>query len=108
MEKNIRNYYYYDDSNTCYKLCKNNNKNDYKFSKKVDNKSPQKCLSSCPENYKYYNEKDYLCLQSCSLYKNSTSNICVDQCASTEYILSNNTCIKEECPSEEPFSVEHK
>ena len=106
VEKNIRNYYYYDDSNTCYKLCKNNNKNDFKFSKKVDNKSPQKCLSSCPENYKYYNEKDYLCLQSCSFYKNSTSNICVDQCASTEYILSNNTCIKEECPSEEPFSVE--
>ena len=104
-ENNKRTYYYYDE-NTCYYLCKDNNKNDNKFSLKINNDSPLKCRSSCPEGYYYY-ENDYLCLQSCSggYYKNSSSNICVTQCPSKEFIINNNTTCSQQCSSDEPFFV---
>ena len=105
-EGNDINYYYYDDnSNICYELCKDNKDNTANKFSMMEANFPQKCLSSCPDNYYYYTS-DYKCRKSCSggYYENTTSKICVTQCPSTKSILSNNTCI-ETCPSEEPFFI---
>ena len=97
-------YYYYDESNICYYLCKYNKNDSNIFSLKINNDSPQKCRSSCPEGYYYY-ESDYLCLQSCSGGYYTSSNICVTQCSSKEVVINNNTTCSQQCSSEEPFLV---
>ena len=107
VENNQRTYYYYDDSKICYKSCKDKiNKDTFQYSLNATN-FPQKCLSICPEGY-YYNEKDYICKRSCDSpehYK-SSSNICVYQCESAEFLSSNNKCVEKCSPTESFFILD--
>ena len=107
LSSGVVKYYYYEETNNqCYTSCKLINK----FSFKNDEgKYHQKCLSSCPDQYKYYYKDDYFCLSSCGngFIQDERSNkyVCVHQCQEDELIVYNKYCRKksEGCPNEEPF-----
>ena len=95
--------YFYYSGDKCYSSCSLINK----FSLDINlNHFHQKCLDSCPDQYKYYFENDLICLPNCDggFYESVTSSKCVPQCNSDEVVIDGNTC-SSQCNSQEPFSA---
>ena len=95
--------YFYYSGDKCYSSCSLINK----FSLDINlNHFHQKCLDSCPDQYKYYFENDLICLPNCDggFYESVTSSKCVSQCNSDEVVIDGNTC-SSQCNSQEPFSA---
>ena len=95
-------YFYYSD-NKCYSSCSLINK--FSLTINLDHVH-QKCLDTCPYQYRYYFENDLICLPNCDggFYESDSSNICVSQCKSDEFVIDGNKCSRQ-CNSEEPFSA---
>ena len=82
---------YSESEKKCFSVCKgNDNLNPFSLSIKVNDRNhiERNCAASCDntENYfKYYNENDYICKDSCDLLIEEDTNRYTDKCNDEHY-----------------------
>ena len=99
-------FYFYNSDNKCLESCLDNTlPGNFNYADEP-NTIHQQCKSTCGDKYYYENEK--ICREeSCILFKESDSKICVSECGLTQKVDGNH-CV-DDCPStDNPFFVEEK
>ena len=97
--------FYSESEKKCFSVCKGNDKNfPYSLTKKdsTGHIIERKCDSSCDNDensFKYYNNIEYKCMESCDLLIEDTTNRCTDKCDDEHYKFKYGNQCKAQCPS---------
>ena len=100
------NLFYSESEKKCFSVCKGNDYlKPFSLSKKDSGGSiiERKCDSSCDNaenSFKYYNDNDYICKESCGLLIEENTNRCTDKCNDELYKFQYDRQCLRQCPQE--------